>query len=155
VTAAVKRGDPPADAIRQAAAAHLGVLGESDAIGRLTMAIARDFDRHNPGAEIAHDGIALTRIAEGYVKALPSLRESGEANVNLPYLGVTGTGPVHFDMTLTPASIAELLSRKPAAERPVAPATAREAVPSAAAPTRQPEPVVPEAPKKRGSWPFR
>jgi hypothetical protein len=110
VNEAVKKGEPPADAIRRAAAAHLGVLGESDAIGRLTLAIARAFDREHPGAGIESDGIALARIAQGYVKALPSMRETGKARMNLPFLGVTSAGPVHFETTLTPASIAKLLA---------------------------------------------
>lgn len=111
VKTAVERGAPPAEAIQQGAREHLGVLGETDTIGRLTMAIARDFDREHPGADIVRDGIALARIAEGYVKALPSLRETGKARMNLPFLGVAASGPVHFDLAITPASIAELLAR--------------------------------------------
>ena len=152
VTTAVKSREPACDAIRRAAAAHLGVLGESDAIGRVTLAIARDFDREHPGAEIENDGVALSRIAEGYLKALPSLRESGKATMLLPFLGVTSEGPVHFETTLSPASIATLLQRSAEGRRP-APAPAPEARSRTEASTREPETAAP-APKKRGWWPF-
>jgi hypothetical protein len=146
VVAAVKRGDPPAEAIQQAAREHLGVIGESDVVGRVTLAIARDFDGEHPGADVAKDGMALTRIAEGYVKALPSLRETGKAEMNLPFLGVASSGPVHLIAPLTPARIAELLARPVRVE--AAPARAPDPEPARAG-----VPVEP-APKKKGWWPF-
>ena len=111
VKGAIERGVPPTDAIRQAAPAHLGVLGQNDAVGRVTLAIAHDFDRQNPAAKIERDGMPLCRIAEGYLKALPSLRDAGEAKLSLPYLAVAQDAPVHLEMTLTPATIATMLAR--------------------------------------------
>jgi hypothetical protein len=150
VVEAIKGGKPPLDAIRDAAATHLGVMGQSDVVARVTIAIAREFGREN-GLSLMDDGMALGRIAQAYVKAIPSLSEKGEADMNLPFLAVTKNGPVHYAAILTPAKLAELLARdaKPQGT-PASPAPLR-ALSSADASETPGDPP----PKKRGFWPFR
>ncbi len=95
------------DVLREAAARHLGVAGQSDAVARITVGIAREF-----GAEqrvsIERDAMALTRITEGYLKAVAELANSASAELNLPFIAVDGSGPKHLNRTLDPAVIARL-----------------------------------------------
>jgi hypothetical protein len=138
MTSALKAGVAPIDAVRRSAR-HLGVVGESDAVAEVTIALARDLERRH-GVSLMNDGNALTRLAEAYVKALPSLRDRGKAEVNMPFLFVTPQGPQHFEATLTPASLAALLA-SPEPEAAPHPAVKGEASPA-------------PPPKKRGWWPF-
>jgi hypothetical protein len=134
IHAALKAGRSPFDAVREAAGEHLGALGESDAIARITLALAREVEGES-GASVQNDGNVLARIAQAYVKALPELRDKGTSEVNLPFLAATEKGPIHLSRRLTPASISDLLSPKPKKCEPVkAPSEPRE--------------------KKRGWWPF-
>jgi len=126
--------------LRDAAAERLGVIGQSDAVARVTLAMADDFEQQS-GASIRKDGQALSRMAEAYLIAIVELRSMQEAHINLPFLTANDQGPKHFELRVTPAVIAALAARDPG-QPP------RAVSPLAAAPS--PEPL----PKKRGWWPF-
>ncbi len=120
----VTSGLDPYEVIRNAAARHLGVAGQSDAVARITLAIARDFGAANK-LSIERDGMALTRIAEGYLKAVAELRNAATTELNLPYLTADASGPKHLRRALDPAIIARLAGV-----------------------------AASETPKKKGWWPF-
>ena len=127
------------EAIRAAARAHLGALGQGEGLARVAVAIAADFDRANGTATLRDPG-ALARIVQGYLTVLGALATAGEAEVSFPFLGVGPSGPAHLSLRLTPASLSEL------ARRGANPAAAEQA-PVVAAPSASP-------PKKKGWWPF-
>lgn len=114
VDALAKSGREPFEALCEAASTHLGVAGQTDALARIVFALALDFEAES-GVSIRRDGIALNRIAEGYLKQLESLRETQSADLNLPFLAVDSHGPKHLRRTLTPALLAELVQREPGA----------------------------------------
>lgn len=128
----------PYAVLRDAARAHLGSLGETDAVARVTLAIAADFEATS-GAAVRRDPKALARIAEAYLLAIEGLRSAQRATINLPFLG-TGHGvPVHLVREVTVSELAAFAAREPSPPTPVAPA--------ASAPS-------PTPPPKRGWWPF-
>lgn len=134
-------GDSPVDALRSASAAHLGVAGRPDTVARITLALARDFERE---AEISvvHDATALSRIAQAYLLALDELRTDEDYDLNLPFLAVTPNGPAHLRRTLTAKLLVELAARDPQVA----------AVPPEAGAHGESAPASPE--KKRRWWPF-
>lgn len=127
LAAELTNGVEPRDALVRAARAHLGKLGESDAMARVALALAAEFEKES-GALITREAMAMSRLAEGYFGVVETLRTSERAELNLPFLTATSDGPKHFVRTLTAASIAELASHEP---------------------TDAPAPK-----KKRGFWPF-
>lgn len=127
----------PYDALCSAAREHLGTLGQSDGIARVTLALAADFDREHR-THCTTDVNALSRIADAYMKACVELARMPETEMNLPFLTANEEGPKHLLLTVTPAIFAALAARPLAAPEPEAPRVEAEAAP----------------PKKKGWWPF-
>jgi molecular chaperone DnaK len=127
---------PPYDALCSAAREHLGTLGQSDGIARVTLALAADFDAENR-TNCTTDVTALSRLADAYMKACVELARTPQTEMNLPFLTANETGPKHFQLTVTPAVFAALASREPAKAAEAPRAEAGE-----------------EPPKKKGWWPF-
>jgi hypothetical protein len=136
-------GRPPFEAVREAAATHLGAGGENDTLARSIFAMARDFERDNPGAKVIADQTVLARLAEAYLKAIAELRSTPETTINLPFLAVTPEGPVHLNCTVTAGLLAELAKRDPAAPQMTPASPLAPTPPAAEAPT-----------KKKRWWPF-
>lgn len=134
---AVSLGEDPYRVLCDAAARHLGVLGESDAVARVTLALAADFE-HESGARVTGDANALARIAEAYLRASVELRSMTRTEINLPFLAATSQGPKHLLRTVTAADLAALAT---GADRVATPA------PAAITPE-------PDAPAKKWWWPF-
>lgn len=105
---------------------HLGAMGQTDVMARVTLALADDFERES-GIVVRDQSVVLSRIAEAYLKACDALRTAPQTELNLPYLVADGNGPRHLRRTLTPALVAELAARDPNAR---------------------------SAEKKKGWWPF-
>jgi hypothetical protein len=124
VIGALNTGAAPHAALRDAAERHLGAMGRGDAVARVTLALAADFDEVH-GTSLATDAIGLPRVAQAYLGALPELRERGAATLHLPFITATPRGPLDLEVELTPAKVTELCRRD-------------------AAPPK----------KKRGWWPF-
>ena len=129
---------PPYDALCSAAREHLGTLGQSDGIARVTLALAADFDAEHR-TSCTTDVTALSRLADAYMKACVELARMPETEMNLPFLTTNDAGPQHFLLTVTPAIFAALAARPPAAPAPEAP--------RAQAAKEPPK-------KKKGWWPF-
>ena len=62
------------------------------------------------GVDIKKDPMAMQRLAEGAEKAKIELSTTFETDVNLPYLTVTPSGPVHFTHKINRAKLEELVS---------------------------------------------
>jgi hypothetical protein len=134
-------GASPYIAVRDAWALHLSFEATAEPLARLTIALARDFERE-AGVTVA-DANALARIAEAYLKAVGELRTATETEVNLPFLVADATGPHHLMRRVTPRLLAELARRDPDAALPL------EAAPHAAP---EPPPPEPKKRKKRFGW---
>jgi hypothetical protein len=120
LVAALQRGQRPEVALQDAARAHLGAAGQSETVARVTLALARDFERES-GVRVDADPMVLARIAQGYLAFSERLRDaSGAVELNLPFLAADHTGPKHLARQLTPALIAELAQRAPDAAAPPA-----------------------------------
>lgn len=132
----LKANMKPYDALCSAAREHLGTLGQSDGIARVTLALAADFDAKN-ATKCTEDAMALSRLAEAYMKACEELARTSRTEMNLPFLTANEEGPKHFQLEVTPATFAALVAREP--------------VRSIAEPPPSPEE---EPPKKKGWWPF-
>lgn len=106
----------PYDSLNEASAKYLGDPGRSDAVARVSLALARDLERET-GAKIVGQGVALARIAEGYIKSVNYLSQranhGGTDEINLPFIAVTSTGPIHMQRKVTAVLFAELARRDP------------------------------------------
>jgi hypothetical protein len=100
----------PVVALRAVVAAcshQLSTEQDLEHAARLGEALAREFDATNRTQTIA-DKTAALRVAEGAIKAVIELRKVPETAVILPFLTVTPNGPVHLDVRVTRAKLAEL-----------------------------------------------
>ena len=138
LTVALEAGRRPYDALRAVSAAHLGASGETDTLARVTLALADDFARETRASVVAP--LVLSRIAEGYLRAVEELRDQPQAQLNLPFLAVTSSGPVHLVRTLTAPILGELARREPGGAAPDGAARA--------------DGATGEPPRKRRWWPF-
>lgn len=114
--------------IAEAARAHLGPWGETDAVARVTLGLAAAFERES-GVSVRRDPMVLARLAEAYLRASAELRSSDRATLSLPFLAADATGPKHFARTVTVTDLGLLADEDPSAG------------------ARPPE-------KKKGWWPF-
>ena len=128
-----------ADVVRvlaDAARAHLGPWGETDAVARVTLGLAAAFERES-GVSVRRDPVALGRLAEAYLRASAELRSTDQATLNLPFLAATSSGPLHFARNVTVRDLARL------AEEDNSAPVSGPSVPTASPPA-----------KKKGWWPF-
>ena len=115
-------GKHPYDAVRDAWALHLSFEAIAEPVARLTVALARDFEREQ-GAS-ATDATALPRIADAYLKAIAELRFAKSTEMNLPFLTANESGPKHMSSVVTPQLFAELARRDPYETSPLGPPAA-------------------------------
>jgi len=91
-----------------AALAHpLKTEQELERAARLAAALGNGFDQEKGTHSIGDKDVAL-RLAEAAVKAVVELRLCEDTTVNLPFLAVGKSGPVHLDHKVTRATLAEL-----------------------------------------------
>ena len=138
VKSASLSGTDPYRVLCEAARAHLGLVGESDTLARVVLALAEDFEAET-GASVRSDPQVLSRLADAYLRASGELAHHPRTTLNLPFLAATASGPVHLLREIGVAELVALASREPGAV--------------VAAPKAAPAPP-PEPPKKRGWWPF-
>ena len=62
------------------------------------------------GVDLSADKMAMQRIKEAAEKAKKELSSATTTNINLPFISMNESGPLHFDMTLTRAKFEELTS---------------------------------------------
>ncbi len=62
------------------------------------------------GVDLSADKMAMQRIKEAAEKAKKELSSATTTNINLPFISMNESGPLHFDMTLTRAKFDELTS---------------------------------------------
>ena len=60
------------------------------------------------GVDLSADKMAMQRIKEAAEKAKQELSSATTTNINLPFISMNESGPLHFDMTLTRAKFDEL-----------------------------------------------
>jgi len=93
-------------------------LGGDDLDDVLIHHIADEFKR-TEGIDLRTDAMALQRLKEAAEKAKCELSTALEANINLPFITATQSGPKHLTMTLTRATFEQLCA--PIFERLVGP----------------------------------
>jgi len=82
-------------------------LGGDDLDEILIHYIADDFKR-TEGIDLRQDAMALQRLKEAAEKAKCELSTAMEANINLPFITASQTGPKHLTTTLTRATFEQL-----------------------------------------------
>ncbi len=60
------------------------------------------------GVDLSSDKMALQRLKEAAEKAKKELSSATTTNINLPFISMNASGPLHFDMNLTRAKFDEL-----------------------------------------------
>ncbi len=97
------------DAIEVLATSGNNHLGGDD-FDQCIVGFLLDAFRREHKIDLAGDPMAMQRLTEAAEKAKIELSSSLEANINLPFLVQTSSGPLHLDMTLTRARFEELTS---------------------------------------------
>ena len=82
-------------------------LGGDDYDKRVTDYLVQEFKRQE-GVNLAKDPVAMKRVVEEAEKAKIALSSTTVTNINLPYISVGRSGPVHMDLNLTRAKFEEL-----------------------------------------------
>ena len=82
-------------------------LGGDDFDKRIMDWIVSNFKNEN-GIDLSTDKMAMQRIKEAAEKAKIDLSGMTSAEINLPFITVDGTGPKHYEATLTRAKFNEL-----------------------------------------------
>ena len=82
-------------------------LGGDDFDQKIVDYIVADFKANN-GVDLAADKMALQRVKEAAEKAKKELSSATQTNINLPFISMNASGPLHLDMNLTKAKFDEL-----------------------------------------------
>ena len=82
-------------------------LGGDDFDQKIVDYIVNDF-RANNGVDLSADKMALQRVREAAEKAKKELSSATTTNINLPFISMNASGPLHLDMNLTRAKFDEL-----------------------------------------------
>ncbi len=82
-------------------------LGGDDYDKRVTDYLVREFQKQE-GIRLDKDPVAMKRVVEEAEKAKIALSSTTEVEINLPYISVGRSGPVHMDLRLTRAKFEEL-----------------------------------------------
>jgi len=84
-------------------------LGGDDFDQKIVDYIVADFRTAN-GVDLSADKMALQRVKEAAEKAKKELSTATTTNINLPFISMNASGPLHLDMNLTRAKFDELTS---------------------------------------------
>jgi len=110
--AALGAGEPFASALQSAARQALAGFGDQSAMAFGVAHLAVDFERDS-GVKVQHDGMVVSRLAEGWYKAALEVASSGATELNLPFLTANESGPKHLARTLSAADLARMSSGPP------------------------------------------
>ena len=84
-------------------------LGGDDFDQKIVDYIVTDFKGAN-GVDLSADKMALQRVKEAAEKAKKELSTATTTNINLPFISMNASGPLHLDVNLTRAKFDELTS---------------------------------------------
>ena len=84
-------------------------LGGDDFDQKIVDYIVADFKAAN-GVDLSADKMALQRVKEAAEKAKKELSSATTTNINLPFISMNASGPLHLDLNLTRAKFDELTS---------------------------------------------
>ena len=84
-------------------------LGGDDFDQKIVDYIVADFKGAN-GVDLSADKMALQRVKEAAEKAKKELSTATTTNINLPFISMNASGPLHLDVNLTRAKFDELTS---------------------------------------------
>ncbi|MGN0347570.1 MAG: molecular chaperone DnaK [Lachnospiraceae bacterium] len=82
-------------------------LGGDDFDNKLIQWMVSEFKAAN-GVDLSSDKMAMQRLKEAAEKAKKELSSATTTNINLPFISMNASGPLHFDMNLTRAKFDEL-----------------------------------------------
>ncbi|MBR5800784.1 MAG: molecular chaperone DnaK [Lachnospiraceae bacterium] len=82
-------------------------LGGDDFDQKIIDWMVSEFKNAN-GVDLSQDKMALQRLKEAAEKAKKELSSATTTNINLPFISMNASGPLHFDMNLTRAKFDEL-----------------------------------------------
>ena len=82
-------------------------LGGDDFDQKIIDWMVKEFKNAN-GVDLSQDKMALQRLKEAAEKAKKELSSATTTNINLPFISMNASGPLHFDMNLTRAKFDEL-----------------------------------------------
>lgn len=82
-------------------------LGGDDFDEKITRYMIDEFKKEQ-GVDLSNDKMALQRLKESAEKAKKELSSATTTNINLPFISMNESGPLHFDMNLSRAKFDEL-----------------------------------------------
>ncbi len=82
-------------------------LGGDDFDDKITQYMIDEFKKEQ-GVDLSQDKMAMQRLKEAAEKAKKELSSATTTNINLPFISMNASGPIHFDMNLSRAKFDEL-----------------------------------------------
>ena len=82
-------------------------LGGDDFDDKITQYMIDEFKKEQ-GVDLSQDKMAMQRLKEAAEKAKKELTSATTTNINLPFISMNASGPIHFDMNLSRAKFDEL-----------------------------------------------
>lgn len=86
------------------------LLGGADFDEAIVKYIANKFNKEN-GVDLFKDNQALQRLTDAAEKAKIELSTASQTEINIPFISMNASGPIHLNETLTRAKFEELLSQ--------------------------------------------
>ncbi|MCP4037205.1 MAG: molecular chaperone DnaK, partial [bacterium] len=83
-------------------------LGGEDFDNCIVTHLAKQFEEEN-GIDLSQDAMALQRLKEAAERAKHELSSAEETDINLPFISATDEGPKHLVVTMSRASLEELV----------------------------------------------
>ena len=84
-------------------------LGGDDFDNKIINWMVSEF-KAQQGVDLSNDKMAMQRLKEAAEKAKKELSSATTTNINLPFISMNASGPLHFDMNLSRAKFDELTS---------------------------------------------
>lgn len=86
------------------------LLGGADFDEAIVKYIANKFNKEN-GVDLFKDNQALQRLTDAAEKAKCELSTASQTEINIPFISMNSSGPIHLNETLTRAKFEELVSQ--------------------------------------------
>jgi hypothetical protein len=123
-------------ALEDAARSSLATYGDQRAMVYTVAHLITDFER-DTGASVRGDPLVIGRVVQAYYQVADEIAHTGPSQINLPFLAVAASCPVHLSRTLSADDLARMGSGPP---------------PAAPDPPPAPMPAPEPAPKKKKGW---
>lgn len=107
----LQRAPDPRAALQTALLAHFGATLDAETVVGVTLALVTDV-HDQLDVDVSDDANALCRLAEAYLRSQAAFARREPAQIDLPFIGATPSGPVHYRRVLTLEELQRLVAAR-------------------------------------------